>query len=46
MEKLIRKSYKFRIYPSKSQVVILENTLELCRELYNAACRKGVMLGN
>ena len=35
--KVIRKSYKFRIYPSKSQVILLENTLELCRELYNAA---------
>lgn len=31
------KSYKFRIFPSRSQTIKLENTLELCRELYNAA---------
>ena len=31
------KSYKFRLFPSKSQVTKLETTLELCRELYNAA---------
>ena len=40
MEKIVRKSYKFRIYPSKSQVTILENTLDLCRELYNAALQE------
>lgn len=38
--KTIYKSYKFRIYPTKKQVVILENTLELCRELYNAALQE------
>lgn len=38
--KVIRKSYKFRIYPSKSQVAKLENTLGLCRELYNAALQE------
>lgn len=31
------KSFKFRLFPSKSQVTKLETTLELCRELYNAA---------
>jgi len=31
------RSYKFRIFPSHSQTTKLENTLELCRELYNAA---------
>lgn len=31
------KSFKFRIFPSRSQTTKLENTLELCRELYNAA---------
>lgn len=31
------KSYKFRIFPTHSQKTKLENTLELCRELYNAA---------
>ena len=30
-------SYKFRINPSKAQAAKLENTLNLCRELYNAA---------
>jgi putative transposase len=38
--KVIRKSYKFRIYPSKSQVAKLETTLSLCRELYNAALQE------
>lgn len=40
MEKRIIKSYKFRIYPSKSQISILETTLDLCRELYNAALQE------
>ena len=31
------KSYKFRLFPSRSQTTKLEHTLELCRELYNAA---------
>ncbi len=31
------KSYKFRLFPSKSQVKKLDATLEICRELYNAA---------
>jgi len=31
------KSYKFRLFPSRSQTTKLENTLEVCRELYNAA---------
>ncbi len=34
---IITKSYKFRIYPSKTQTARLQKTLELCRELYNAA---------
>ncbi len=38
--KVIRKSFKFRIYPSKAQTLILENTLDLCRELYNAALQE------
>ena len=40
MEKVIRKSFKFRLYPTKAQVIILENTLDLCRELYNAALQE------
>jgi len=38
--KIIRKSYKFRIYPTKAQISILENTLDVCRELYNAALQE------
>lgn len=38
--KVIRKSFKFRIYPTKAQVKTLENTLDLCRELYNAALQE------
>jgi len=38
--KIIRKSFKFRIYPSRAQTLILENTLDLCRELYNAALQE------
>lgn len=34
---MVNRSYKFRIFPSRSQTKKLENTLELCRELYNAA---------
>ncbi|MCL4451078.1 MAG: transposase [Candidatus Thermoplasmatota archaeon] len=40
--------YKFRIYPTEAQIGILNSTLNLCRELYNAmlqqriyACRLG-----
>ena len=38
--KVARKSFKFRIYPSKAQVKTLEMTLDLCRELYNAALQE------
>ncbi len=34
------KSFKFRIFPSRSQTTKLENTLELCRQLYNAALQE------
>lgn len=33
-------SYKFRIYPSKSQTRKLETTLDICRELYNSALQE------
>ena len=38
----MRKSFKYRIYPSKSQTTILKQALETCRCLYNnnLACRK------
>ena len=32
----MRKTFKYRIYPSKQQVVQLEWTLEVCRILYNS----------
>jgi len=31
----MKKTYKFRIYPSKKQEKLLNNTLELCRFTYN-----------
>ncbi|MEP7077075.1 MAG: helix-turn-helix domain-containing protein [Acidobacteriota bacterium] len=40
MAKAIIKSFKFRINPSKAQTAKLENTLNLCRELYNSALRE------
>ncbi|MGC8497214.1 MAG: helix-turn-helix domain-containing protein [Thermoplasmata archaeon] len=30
------RTYKFRIYPSDSQITSLSTTLYLCREMYNA----------
>ena len=32
---IIRKTYKYRIYPSKSQITNLENQFSMCRHLYN-----------
>jgi len=29
------KSYQYRIYPTKSQITVLNNTLEICRKVYN-----------
>ena len=40
MAKTIIKSYKFFLKPSKAQAAKLENTLNLCRELYNAALQE------
>ena len=34
------RTYKFRLYPTKKQVETLEWTLDLCRELYNAALQE------
>jgi len=33
----MKSAYKFRMYPSKQQESILEDTLETCRRLWNAA---------
>jgi putative transposase len=32
---VIVKSYKYRLYPSKAQELLLEQTLETCRRWYN-----------
>jgi putative transposase len=37
---MFKKTYKFRIYPSKSQTTKLGLTLDLCRELYNSALQE------
>ena len=34
------KNYKYRLYPTPAQKVTLANTLNLCRELYNAALQE------
>jgi putative transposase len=34
------KAYKYRIYPGRAEQSRLEQTLELCRELYNAALQE------
>ncbi|MDD4254008.1 MAG: transposase [Methanofollis sp.] len=31
----MRKAHRYRLYPSKSQVALLEQTLEICRWVYN-----------
>lgn len=35
-----KKSYKFRLYPTKKQIEQLQWTLDRCRELYNAALQE------
>ena len=36
------RTYKFRIYPSDAQITILNSTLELCRDLYNAMLQQRI----
>src|SRR5437667_1841783 len=36
----MKKSYKYRIYPTKKQVRLLNEQLSLCAELYNAALQE------
>ena len=33
----MKRTYKYRLYPTKAQQTRLEQTLELCGQLYNAA---------
>lgn len=42
MTKPIIQSYKFRVYPSKAQITKLEDTLYLCRFLYNSALQERI----
>jgi len=39
-ESIVTKSFRFRIFPSKAQTTKLENTLYLCRDLYNASLQE------
>src|SRR6266568_3765588 len=36
----ILKAYKYKLYPTKVQIVVLQATLDFCRELYNAALQE------
>lgn len=36
------RGYKYRFYPNKKQVEILNTTLDLCRKLYNAALQQRI----
>jgi len=38
----MKRSYKYRIYPTKNQRHKLQNTLDLCRDLYNSALQERV----
>src|SRR5215204_1831862 len=37
---LVRKTYRYRLFPTPAQLKLLRATLELCRELYNAALQE------
>ncbi|MFN4070656.1 MAG: RNA-guided endonuclease InsQ/TnpB family protein [Thermus caldifontis] len=37
---VVRKAFKYRLYPTKPQARDLERTLSLCRQLYNAALQE------
>ncbi|HXZ05175.1 MAG TPA: helix-turn-helix domain-containing protein, partial [Ktedonobacteraceae bacterium] len=36
----MRKTYKYRLYPTKKQACMLNEQLALCAELYNAALQE------
>jgi putative transposase len=36
----MKKAFKYRIYPTKKQETAIEQTLDICRELYNAALQE------
>ena len=37
---MARKTFKYRLYPNRSQRERLQKTLDVCRELYNAALQE------
>lgn len=37
---IIRKAYKYRIYPTKTQISNMENQFSMCRHLYNMALQE------
>ena len=37
---MMRKAFKYRLYPTKKQAELLDRTLWLCREVYNAALQE------
>jgi len=39
---IIKRAYKYRLYPTKNQRHKLQNTLDLCRDLYNSALQERV----
>jgi putative transposase len=39
---ILKRSYKYRLYPTKNQKHKLQNTLDLCRDLYNSALQERV----
>jgi putative transposase len=39
---IIRRAYKYRLYPTKNQKHKLQSTLDLCRDLYNSALQERI----
>jgi len=39
---ILKRSYKYRLYPTKNQRHKLQNTLDLCRDLYNSALQERI----
>jgi putative transposase len=37
---LVRRTFRYRLYPTKAQATTMRHALELCRELYNAALQE------
>ena len=37
---IVRRSFRYRLYPTKGQATAMRRTLDLCRELYNAALQE------